>query len=103
MPVPVTNQLPPLLAEAIWARADGGTAGALTPITHLSMAKFLACVAYEDFQDAKPGDAQRVANCREYMPALPGVEYLSGEHMRQSNLDTGFGEGLARFSTTIWI
>jgi len=103
LPVPVKTALPPLVADAIWARADGGTAAALTPLTHISMAKFLACVAYEDFQDANPGDAQRIANCREYMPALMGIEYLSGEHMRQANLQPGFGEGLARFSTTIWI
>ncbi|MBY0494437.1 MAG: transglycosylase domain-containing protein [Cyanobacteria bacterium] len=103
MPAPAQTSIPPLLADAIWARADGGTATALTPISHLSMAKFAACVAYEDFQDASPGDAQRIANCREYMPALLGIEYLSREHMRAANLETGFGEGLARLSTTVWI
>ena len=103
LPTPVTTTVPPLLAEAIWARADGGTATALTPITHVSMAKFAACVAYEDFNDTTPGDAQRVANCRAYMPALMGIEYLTGAHMRDANLQTSFGEGLARFSTMVWI
>jgi len=103
LPRPVKTALPPLVADAIWARADGGTATALTPITHLSMVKFAGCVAYEDFQDRTPGDAQRVANCREYMPALMGVEYLAGRHARSAHLENSFTEGLARFSTLVWM
>lgn len=103
MPIPARTTVPPLLADAIWARADGGDATKLTPVTHISMAKFAGCVALEDFNDKTPGDAQRVANCRAYMPALMGIEYLSGEHMRDANLETSFGEGVARFSTLVWI
>ena len=103
LPAPATTMVPPLLADAIWARADGGTATALTPMTHLSMAKFAACVAIEDFNDTTPGDAQRVANCRAHMPALPAIEYLSGTHMRDANLQVGFREGLGRLATTVWM
>lgn len=103
LPVPVQTSAPPVLADALWARANGGTADRLTPITHLSIAKFAACVAYEDFQDTQPGDAQRVANCREYMPALAGLEYLSGTHMRDANRETGFREGFSRLSATVWM
>jgi hypothetical protein len=103
LPAPAKTSVPPLLAEAIWARADGGKATALTPMTHLSMARFAACVAIEDFNDTRPGDAQRVANCREYMPALPAMEYLAGAHMRDANRQVGFGEGLGRLATTVWM
>ncbi|HUQ89688.1 MAG TPA: transglycosylase domain-containing protein [Vicinamibacterales bacterium] len=103
LPAPVKMAVPPLLADAIWARADGGTATELTPLTHVSVAKFLACVAMEDFNDTTRGDAQRVSACRAYMPALLGIEYLSAEHMRESNLEAGFREGLGRLSTTVWI
>jgi hypothetical protein len=102
-PVPAETNVPTLIAEAIWARANGGRATALTPITPVSMARFVACVAIEDFKDTTPGDAQRVAACRGYMPALQGVEYLSGLHMRDANLDLSFREGLGRFSTTVWL
>jgi hypothetical protein len=95
--------VPPLVDEAIWARAEGGTATALTPVTHLSMARFVGCVAIEDFYDTTPGDAQRVSACREYMPALQGVEYLAGLQMRDAGLKTSFGEGLGRFSTLVWV
>ena len=95
--------LPPLVGDSIWARADGGPAGQLTPMTHLSMAKFIACVAIEDFNDTRPGDAQRVANCRDYMPGLAGLEYLSATHLRDADVQGGFRQGLGRLSTTVWM
>jgi len=103
LPAPAKTVAPPLLAEVIWARADGGRATALTPVTHVSMAQLAGCVAIEDFWDTTQGDARRIAACRQYMTALQGVEYLSGMHMRDSNLKTSFREGLGRFSTLIWM
>ena len=102
-PVPAPQPVPPLLAEAIWARADGGRATELTPISPVSMARFAGCVAFEDWQDTTPGDAQRVTACRDYMPAIQGLEYLSGLHMRDAGLQSSFREGLGRLSTTIWM
>ena len=102
-PVPVQQPVPRPLADALWARADGGRATELTPISPVSMAQFAACVAFEDWKDTTPGDAQRVEACRDYMPALLAVEYLSRVHMRDANLRPSFREGLGRFSTTVWL
>lgn len=103
LPVPAQTPVPPLIADALWARADGGRASAFTPITPVSMARFAACVAVEDFKDTTPGDARRIAACRHYQPAILGLEYLSGMHMRDANLQPSFREGLGRLSTTIWV
>lgn len=102
-PVPSPTHVSPLLAAAIWARAGGGQATELTPLTPFSVGQFAACVAYEDFRDTTPGDARRVAVCQKHLPALLGVEYFSGTHMRDANLTPSFREGLARFSTTVWV
>lgn len=102
-PVPATAPVPTLIAQALWARADGGRADALVPITPLSMVWLAGCVALEDFKDTTPGDARRVAACRHYQPALMGLEYLSRAHMRDARLQPSFREGLARFSTTVWM
>jgi hypothetical protein len=102
-PVPAQAQVPPLIADALWARADGGSAATLTPITPVTMAQLAACVAFEDFKDTTPGDAQRITACQSYMPALQGVEYLSRMHMRDASLQPSFREGLGRMSTTIWL
>jgi hypothetical protein len=102
-PVPATTHAPPLLAAAIWARADGGHAAALIPVTPVSAARFAACVAIEDFRDTTPGDARRVTACRAHLPAIQGVEYLSTVHMRDASLKPSFREGIARFSTSVWL
>jgi hypothetical protein len=102
-PQAAATAVPPLVADAIWARAEGGTATALTPLNHLTMARFVGCVALEDFNDTRPGDAQRVTNCRDYMPGLPGLEYLSATHLRDAGMEVGFRQGLSRFSTMVWM
>ena len=103
LPHPGHAAVPPLVAEAIWARANGGRATTLTPITPISMARMATCVAIEDYKDTTPGDARRIAACQEHLPALFGMEYLSRLHMRDANLQTSFREGLGRMSTTIWL
>jgi hypothetical protein len=102
-PVAAKTPVPPVIASALWARANGGRATQLTPISPVVMAQFAACMAIEDFKDTTPGDARRAEACRGYLPAMAGVEYLSGVHMRDSNLKPSFREGLGRFSTTVWL
>lgn len=102
-PTPAHAPAPRLLADALWARADGGHAAEFTPITPISMAVFLGCVAVEDFNDTAPGDARRVTACRSYQPAIAGLEYFSRMHMRDAHVKPSFREGLGRLSTTIWI
>lgn len=102
-PVPAQKPVPPLIGDAIWARANGGPAATLTPISPVSMAQFAACVAFEDFKDTTPGDARRVEACRGYMPAVQGLEYLSGVHMRDANVEPSFRQAIGRFSTMIWM
>ena len=74
--MPAQQPVPPLLAEAMWARANGGRATALTPISPISMAQFAGCVALEDWKDTTPGDAQRVdglpgLHARDSRPRIP--------------------------------
>lgn len=102
-PIPSDAPVPPLLADAIWARAAGGRAGAFTPITPISMSRMLACVAVEDFMDDTPGDARRMEACRRHMPAIEGAEYLANVHMRDANYVPSFRTGLSNFSTLVWM
>jgi hypothetical protein len=103
-PVPLQHTpLPMVLADAIWARASGGRATEFTPITPLSFSRLIACVAVEDFWDTTAGDARRVAACRKHLPAIEGVEYLAGVHVRNAGYSPSFRTGLSRFSTTVWL
>lgn len=102
-PAPAQTQAPVLVREALWARADGGPATELRPISPLSIGQLFACVAYEDFMDETPGDAQRMAACRRHLPGIQAVEYLSRVHMQDSNVAPSVREGLGRLSTGVWI
>lgn len=105
-PRPVAAQTParPILADAIWAKTEGGRATSLTPVTPITMGRFAACMAVEDFKDTTPGDARRAEVCRKYLPAIQNLEYLSGLHVREANIKpASFRGGLARLSTTIWM
>jgi hypothetical protein len=102
-PAAAATPVPRLVADALWARANGGRAAELTPITPFSMARLATCVALEDFKDTTPGDARRVEACQQHLPALLGFEYLSRSHMRDAGMQPSFREGLGRLSTTVWM
>ena len=95
--------MPPLLREALWARADGGHATELRPISPISLGQMFACIAFEDFMDETPGDAQRMAACRHHLPGIQAVEYLSRVHQQEHGLEPSFREGLGRLSTSVWM
>ena len=103
-PVPSTAQLPPVVTDALWARADGGRATRLEPITPLSMFKTMACgVEAHVFVDGRT-QLEREEDCRIHTPAMSGVELLSDAHVKAANPQRNdFLNGLSRFSTTIWL
>lgn len=102
---PAGRHLTPLVADALWARANGGANTDLNLFDPLNLAQLAFCIAQAEGED--PGerrdDAQ--ADCRRlYAPGFEAVEYLSGLHMRSAGYPKpGFREGHARFVTTIWM
>jgi hypothetical protein len=103
-PVSSTTQLPPIVAAALWARADGGRATHLEPITPLSMFKTAACGAEAHLYDDGRTQLEREADCQIHTPAMAGVELLSDAHVKAAYPQRNdFLNGLSRFSTTIWL
>lgn len=105
-PVPApTNTVTPLIGEALWARAEGGTATDLNPFRPLNMAQLLVCMAQAETIDDRDQQAGAQAECRtRYMPAFGAVVHVSGQHLRAAGFtEPGFREGHARFVTTIWL
>lgn len=99
-PVPATAAAPPLLLDALSARAGGGRAGELRPINHLTMAQYVACVV------SAPGDNdnERATHCRHVMPALGALEHLSSLHIQDHGVSRGsFRGGYATLATTVWL
>lgn len=95
---PSTTPAPPLVRDALWARAEGGRATTLRPIGPVTAAQMAACVL------TAPGDNdnQRIAACRHVMPALPALEYLSGVLLRDRGVQrNSFRGGAGAMVTTV--
>lgn len=104
-PVPATVPVTGLVEDALWARAEGGTATDLNPFRPLNMAQLAVCLAQAETEDDRDLQAEAQADCRaRYMPAIGALVYLSEQHMRATGFaEPGFREGHARFVTTIWL
>ena len=99
-PIPPQSSAPPVILDALWARAGGGTATSLRPINHITIAQMAACV----LQAEGANDNERLARCRHVLPAMPGLEYLSALHINDSGGErNSFLGGHGALGTTIWM
>jgi Transglycosylase len=99
-PVPESRQVPALLGDAIWARAEGGTASRLRPINPVNIARLIACMALADGEN----DNERMSHCRDVLPALRGVEYLAALHLQEQGIQrASFRGGAGSLATSLWI
>ncbi len=105
-PVPATSHhVTPLIADALWARAEGGTATDLNPFHPANMAQLVVCLAQAETEGPGPRRDGAQAECRRHhMPAFEAVIYVSELHMRAAGFtEPGFRKGHAKFVTTIWL
>jgi hypothetical protein len=104
-PVAASSPVPPLIGEALWARANGGAETDLNPFTPVNVAQMVFCLAQAEGEG--PGELrdEAQAECQKhYAPAFFAIEYLSEQHLRGAGLEQpGFRKGHAQFVTTIWM
>jgi hypothetical protein len=99
-PVAETRPAPAFLANAIWARAEGGKATELRPVNPINVARFATCMVLADGEN----DNQRATECREVMPAMRGLEYLANLHLRDQGIPrASFRGGAGSFATLLWL
>lgn len=85
LPVPSRTHVPPLVAEAIWARALGGRATTLQPLNPFTIGKVLGChVLAERADPAQRG--QEHDRCMALLPGVTAMGYLSTVHMRSEGV-----------------
>lgn len=104
-PVAATAHVRPVIGDALWARANGGSATDLNPFKPINIAQLVVCVAQAEVEGPGPLRDAAQADCRrQYVPAFEAVEYLSELHMRAAGFaKPGFRKGHAKFVTTIWL
>jgi len=105
-PVPATGRhVTPLIADALWARANGGANTEINPLAPANLAQLAVCIAQAEREDPGPLRDDAQAECRRrYAPAFEAVEYVSELHLRAAGFERpGFRKGHAKFVTTIWL
>lgn len=99
-PVPAAAGAPPLLLDALWARAEGGRAAQLRPMNPLVMAEYVACVVLAQGDN----DNQRATHCRHVMPAFRGLEHLASLHIQDHGINrNSFRGGHGSLATAVWL
>jgi hypothetical protein len=99
-PVAAASPAPSMLGDAIWARAEGGKATELRPINPVNVARMATCMVLAEGDN----DNQRMAACRDVIPALRGLEYLASLHLKDQGIErASFRGGAGSFSTFIWM
>ena len=99
-PVPEARPAPAFVRDAIWARAEGGTATELRPINPVTVAQLVTCLAIAEGEN----DNQRMAQCRQVIPAIRGLEYLANLHLTDQGIErASFRGGAGSFATMLWL
>jgi hypothetical protein len=102
-PVPEPGPAPALLREALWARANGGPSTELRPVNPIAIVRHVACRELAENVDDPQERAERLADCRKHLPAIQGVEYLAGVHMRDHHIEPSLLTGIRRVATAVWM
>ena len=103
-PLPETEPAPALLRDALWARADGGRATELRPVNPINFVQHRLCRALAARQDDPQLRVERRTACLKQLPAIQGVDYVSGLHMRDHQLEArSFRMGISQFATAVWL
>jgi hypothetical protein len=78
---PATAPVPPVLADAIWARANGGRATELQAINPFTIGRTVSCLVLAERLEPSP---QREAQeeCMTLLPGIEAVSYLTNTHLQ---------------------
>lgn len=80
-PVPAVRRVPPLLADAIWARANGGRATELQPLNPFTIGRAAWCHILAERYEPAERNAQH-GECMKLLPGVQAAGYLSAVHMK---------------------
>ena len=103
-PAPVAERAaaPPFVKDALWARAGGGRATELRMVNPFGLAGLLLCSNLNgDGDDPQRLDAENLAECAKWLPALQGMEYLSNLHVREHGVERNSFRGGAGAMATM--
>jgi hypothetical protein len=102
-PVPEATPAPALLREALWARANGGPSTELRPVNPIAIVQHVTCRELAENEEEAQERVRRLARCRQHLPAIQGVEYLAGTHLRDHHFEPSLRTAIGRVATAVWM
>jgi hypothetical protein len=84
-PVPAKQAVPALLADAIWARANGGRATELQPLNPFTIGRTVWCHIQAERFEPGERDAQH-EECMKLLPGVQAVGYVSSLQMKREGV-----------------
>lgn len=101
-PTPVPSGAPPAIKDALWARAGGGRATELRGVNPFNVAGLVLCSNLNGgTDDPQRLDAENLAECAKWLPALHGLEYLSNLHVVDHGIERNSFRGGAGSMATM--
>jgi hypothetical protein len=82
---PAATPVPPVVGDAIWARANGGRATELRPLNPFTIARMVTCHALAEHRSPEERDAAH-DECARQIPAIEAIAYLSSVNMRDDGV-----------------
>lgn len=79
---PATTPVPPLLGDALWARANGGRATELQAINPFTIGRTVSCVVLAERLEPSPERDAKRDECMTQLPAIEAVSYLTNTHLQ---------------------
>jgi hypothetical protein len=104
LPMPSTSRVPPLFAEAVWARANGGRADELRPVNPVNLLTLAGCLMLAEPIEDPEERRGRQQQCRSELPGIEAAGYLSRLHLRDEGLLPGrIQYAFGQLATGAWI
>lgn len=81
-PVPGHAPVPPLLRDALWARANGGRAADLQPFNPFTIGRMASCHMWAERHEDRAARDHAHDDCMQLMPGIEALAHVSSAHMR---------------------
>jgi transglycosylase-like protein len=83
---PATRHVPPLIGEALWARAGGGQDSQLRQLNPFTIARMASCHLWAETIDDRAESETQHEECMKLMPGVQAVGYISTLHLQSEGV-----------------
>lgn len=83
---PATTHVPPLIGDALWARAGGGRDSRLQQLNPFTIGRMASCHLWAETLDDRAESEAQHEKCMQLMPGVQAVGYISTLHLQSEGV-----------------